>query len=287
MSRFFSSTRRNVLGAPHKSAGVRALAVLSLALALGACKTVRDVTGSISRPEASAPSDSQGAQRFAEEWGRRYDAAPNDRNVALTYAKGLRATRRFAEAVAVLQKLAAQHTNDQDVLAAYGKALADAGRLQEAANVLQGAHTPERPNWSVLSAQGSVADQMGDHVVAQGYYNSALKIVPGEPSVLSNLGLSYALTKKLALAEQTLREASANPRADARVRQNLALVLALQGKFSEAEDIQKRDMPADQAAANVGEIRRMIAQSNTWRQIQMSQDTPSASVEPGPRNARR
>ncbi len=62
--------------------------------------------------------------------------------------------------------------------------------------------------------------------------------------MLSNLGLSYALTKQLPEAEAALREASASPRADARVRQNLALVLALEGKFAEAE--------ADQPAGHDG-----------------------------------
>jgi Flp pilus assembly protein TadD len=52
------------------------------------------------------------------------------------------------------------------------------------------------------------------------------------------------------------------------VRHNLALVLALQGKFQEAETIQLKDMPPEQAAANVAAIRQMIAQSNTWRDIE-------------------
>jgi Flp pilus assembly protein TadD len=155
-----------------------------------------------------------------------------------------------------------------EVLGAYGKALADAGRYQEAASVLQGAHTPERPNWSVLSAQGSVADRLGEHEQAQRYYQAALKIAPGEPTILSNLGLSYALTKRLAPAEQALRGAAEHPRADGRVRQNLALVLALQGKFEEAERVQAPDVSPEQARANVASIRRMIEQSNSWRDIQ-------------------
>ena len=168
----------------------------------------------------------------------------------------------------MLQKLAATNSQDMEVLGAFGKSLADSGRLQEAATVLQGAHTPERPDWTVLSAQGSIADQMGDHANAQNYYNAALRMAPGEPSLLSNLGLSYALTKKLPLAEQTLRQAAGHPRADYRVRQNLALVLALQGKFQEAENAQRADMSPEQSAANVASIRQMIAQSDAWRQIQ-------------------
>ena len=44
---------------------------------------------------------------------------------------------------------------------------------------------------------------------------------------MSNLGLSYALNKQLPQAEETLRDAANNPKADMRIRQNLALVLAL------------------------------------------------------------
>jgi Flp pilus assembly protein TadD len=52
------------------------------------------------------------------------------------------------------------------------------------------------------------------------------------------------------------------------VRQNLALVLALEGKFASAEEISRRDLDAKDASANVAAIRHMIAQSNTWKQIQ-------------------
>ena len=106
------------------------------------------------------------------------------------------------------------------------------------------------------------------HKAAQVYYQTSLRIAPGEPAVLSNLGLSYALSRNLPEAEQALRQANAHPRADARVRHNLSLVLALQGNFKEAEEIQLKDMPPDQAAANVATIRQMIAQSNTWRDIE-------------------
>jgi glycogen debranching enzyme len=93
-------------------------------------------------------------------------------------------------------------------------------------------------------------------------------LAPGEPGVMSNLGLSYALGRDLPRAETTLREAAAHARADMRVRQNLALVLALQGKFDEAEKISQRDLSPADASANVATIRKMIAESNTWRQIQ-------------------
>ncbi|MBI1868804.1 MAG: tetratricopeptide repeat protein [Methylocystis sp.] len=239
-------------------------------LGLGGCnKTFNDVTGSIGlSANAKLPTEEGELRRFAEDWGRRYDARPKDKTIALTYARALHALGQNAQAVAVLQGAAIQNPEDLKVLAAYGKALADAGRLKEAADVLSKAHTPERPDWSVLSAQGSIADQLGAHEDARNYYESALKIRPNESTVLSNLGLSYALSRELPRAEQTLLLAAQQPQADMRVRQNLALVLALEGKFAQAEEWSRRDLPPIDAAANVASIRQMISQSNTWREIQ-------------------
>ena len=60
------------------------------------------------------------------------------------------------------------------------------------------------------------------------------------------------------MRKQTLRRAYGNPRADARVRQNLALVVGLQGRFAEAETIAKGDLPTEEAAANVAYLREML-----------------------------
>lgn len=246
-----------------------AVAFAALVALSGCSRTLNDVTGSIGRSSPAAlPKDETALRQFAEEWGRRYDANPKDRTTALTYAKALHALDQNAQAVAVLQGLAIQYPEDMKVLGAYGKALADSGQLKQAAEVLQKAHTPERPDWSVLSTQGSIADQVGDHEAARGYYETALKIRPNEPSVLSNLGLSYALARNLPRAEETLRLAASQPAADMRVRQNLALVLALQGKFGEAEEWSRRDLSPMDAAQNVASIRQMISQSNTWRDVQ-------------------
>ncbi|MGA9487127.1 MAG: hypothetical protein WBV25_08640, partial [Methylocella sp.] len=102
---------------------------------------------------------------------------------------------------------------------------------------------------------------------------------PAQPHVLSNLGLSYALSKKLPEAEKTLKEAAAVPDADRPVRQNLALVLALEGKFASAEEVSRRDLDAKDASANVAAIRHMISQSNTWKQIQAIDLKPGSGAK--------
>jgi len=262
-------------------------AAFALAIgALGGCRDTGDITGSIGSGAAAQalPTSDAALRAYADEWAKRYDANPGEKIASMNYARALRALTRYAQAAAVMQAAAVKTPKDMEVLGAYGKALADAGQLQQAADVLSRSYTPERPNWSSMSVQGSIADQLGDHAKAQDFYRDALKIAPGEPNVLSNLGLSYALTKQLPLAEQVLRQAADSPRADSRVRDNLALVLSLEGKFGEAEQVERQDRSAPAAAANVAAIRQMIAQSNSWRDIQ-ALDARKRGVKPPPAKA--
>src|SRR4051812_33340465 len=233
-----------------------------LAAGLGGCQTMSDITGSLtsSSPKSQAVPDDP--QRAAEVYGERYRANPKDAEAALAYGQALRATGQRAQAAAVLEQATIAHAGNKTLLAAYGRALADNGNYQQAFDVLSRAHTPANPDWRILSVQGTALDQMGKHEQARGYYETALRIAPGEPSVLSNLGLSYVLSRDLPRAEETLRKAQASGRADARVRQNLALAVGLQGRFAEAESIARADLPPDEAAANVAYLRQMLARKD-------------------------
>ena len=256
----------------HSNSARRLLTLTALAavltLPLAACKTTdNDVTGSLG-PAAStprAPTTEADWRREQDVWGQRYHANPGDADAAMHYAQALRATSERAQAVAVLEQASIRNPDNKPLLGAYGRALADAGQYQQALAVLARAHTPDNPDWRILNAQGAVLDQMGRHADAQRYYSSALKIVPNEPDVLSNLGLSYVLEKNLKKAEQTLRLAAAQPNANPKVVQNLALVVGLQGRFAEAERIAAADLPADQAAANVNYLRQMLAEQKNWK----------------------
>jgi Flp pilus assembly protein TadD len=227
-----------------------------LAAGLGGCQTMSDVTGSISPKAASSPDADP--HHTAEIEGERYRADPKNAGAALAYGQALRASGQRSQAAAVLEQATIAHPADKALLAAYGRALADNGNFQQAFEVLGRAHSPDDPDWRILSVQGTALDQLGRHEDARRYYASALKIVPDEPSVLSNLGLSYMLSKNLPKAEEVLRQAYASGRADARVRQNLGLVVGLQGRFAEADQIVRADLPAEEAAANVAYLKQML-----------------------------
>ena len=237
-----------------------------LAAGLGGCQTMSDITGSItSKGETRAEAAPDDPRRAVEVYGDRYRANPKDADAALAYGQALRASGQRAQAAAVLEQATIAHPGNKALLAGYGRALADNGNFQQAFDVLSRAHSPDNPDWRILSVQGAALDQLGRHDEARRYYASALKIAPDEPSVLSNLGLSYVLSRDLPKAEETLRRAYANARADARVRQNLGLVVGLQGRFAEAETIVKADLPADEAAANVGYLREMLTRKDSPR----------------------
>jgi Flp pilus assembly protein TadD len=240
---------------------VTILAAAALAGALAGCATGRSAETGALAANASATGEDDW-HRATEAWGQRYQTNPGDPDVAVHYAQALRLTGQRAQAVAVLEQTSLRNPRNMAVLGAYGRALADVGNYQQALDVLSRAHAPDHPDWRILSAQGAVLDQMGRHEDAQRYYETALKIVPDEPSVLSNLGLSYALSKQLPRAEATLKRAAAGQKVDPRVRQNLALVVGLQGRFAEAESIARADLPAEEASANVAYLRDMLSRQS-------------------------
>ncbi|HUN94713.1 MAG TPA: tetratricopeptide repeat protein [Bradyrhizobium sp.] len=234
-----------------------------LVFGLCSCQTVgmSDITGSLGdKPDMT--SSAADPRREVDVDGERYRANPKDVEAALAYGKALRAEGQRDQAVAVLQNASIANPGNKALLAGYGRALADNGDFQQAFDVLSRAHSPDNPDWRILSAQGAVLDQLGRYDEAQNYYESALRIAPDEPSVLSNLGLSYVLSKDLPKAEETLRRANSRPNADPRVRINLAFVVGLEGHLAEAESIVKAGVTPDEAAANVTYLRRLLARKD-------------------------
>jgi Flp pilus assembly protein TadD len=252
----------------------RAAMVAALGAVLAGCAAQRpEVTGSI--PAANVQLSEKEWRGQLDTYAAKYREEPNETNTAIAYARALRASGQRAQAAAVLQQASIRNPKDPTVLGAYGRALADAGRFEEAIEVLGRAHTPDQPDWRILNAQGAVLDQVGRNAEAREYYETALKIVPNEPSVLSNLGLSYALSKDLERAETTLRQAAADPRAEPKVKHNLGVVLALRAKFDEAESIAKSVLSPEEARANVAYFRDLMTAQKRAKPV-TGQKTASA-----------
>ncbi|MBA1348755.1 tetratricopeptide repeat protein [Rhizobium sp. WYCCWR 11146] len=251
-----------------------------LVLALAGCSTTKDrmTTGSV--PKLTKPVEEMDATELrsaTDRLGQAYEKNPRDPVTGVNYANLLRMNGRDTQALAVMQQVAIANPGDRNVLAAYGKAQAAAGQFQQALDTIGRAQTPDRPDWKLISAQGAILDQMGRASDARQRYRDALDIQPNEPSILSNLGMSYVLTGDLRTAETYLRSAASQPTADSRVRQNLALVVGLQGRFPEAEQIARRELSPQQADANVAYLRGMLSQQNSWQKLAAKDKTPQAA----------
>ncbi len=253
--------------------------VLALAAGVAGCATDKFTTGSIGRNSGKPLEAMSGGELHTATaaLGQSYARNPTDKRIATNYSAALQMDGDADQSLAVMRKLAIALPKDRDVLASYGKALAANGQFEAALDAVRRAQTPEYPDWRLVSAEAAILDQIGQKDDARQLYRKALELKPNEPSVLSNLGMSYVLEGDLRTAETYMRSAAQQPNADSRVRQNLALVVGLQGRFDEAEKIASQELSPEQAQANVAYLRQMLAQQNAWSQLK-DQDKPKSAT---------
>lgn len=232
------------------------------AAALSACATNRPDTG----VSADGPVTTR-AQAALADASARYKKNPRDKATIIYFAGGLRAAGQAEQAVAVLESGISVFPTDLEIRIAYAKALTAAGRFQQAMNVIEDAIDPAAPDWNALLVKGAVLDQMGRNKDARAIYTQALIIAPTQAALEANIGLSYAMSNDLANAELHLRKAVAMPGASSQVRQNLALVIGLQGRFDEARALFAAELPPDQVEANMAYIKALLTQQDRWAQI--------------------
>lgn len=170
-------------------------------------------------------------------WSNEYNLNPSDLESALKLSAAVRKLGNPGRAVEITQTTRALYPRDPYLLAEYGAALIATERSLDAVPILdQGLAVA--PNYGRLwSLKGAALDQQERYAEARKHYDRALRITPNDPNVMANLGLSYALAGDPGSAEGWLRRAASMPNASDSVRQNLMLVLQLQGKTTEAEKL--------------------------------------------------
>jgi Flp pilus assembly protein TadD len=203
-------------------------------------------------------------QASAASLAQRYTQNPRDRNVLIAYAAALRTAGQPEQAIAALEKGMGEFRGDPGLRVEYARALTAAGRFEQAITVIDATINPAAPDWTMLSIKGAALDQLGRNDEARAIYRQAQVMAPMEASLETNLGLSYAMTNELGQAEAHLRRAVAMRGSNGKVRQNLALVIGLQGRFDEARQIYAADLPPAEVEANMAYIKAMLTQQNRW-----------------------
>ena len=263
-----SQQRGNTAGFVHVKAALAAVVSLSLGACAGISDMAPDFLASSSQPPATqiadaAPADgaSQAGdlQKATEYWGKEYSQKPQDLDAALAYAKNLKAMGQKTQAIAVLQQASIYHGANKNLASEYGRLALELDQVTVAQQLLALADDPVAPDWRVISARGTALAKQGKYQDAIPFYERAMTLAPGKPSIMNNLALALTMNGEAAKAEDLLRRAgNSGGGNDAKVKQNLALVLGLQGKYDEATKVASQSMPSDRAASNTALVRQMV-----------------------------
>jgi Flp pilus assembly protein TadD len=241
---------------PRRRMALALLAITIVAAMLGGCtQTGLPFAGKGEETKLSA-TDAVGA---IAQWSAAYAKNPQDPKMALGYAAALKAIGSRDRALEVLVAAYRGNQINGEISAELGRLALDMGRLDIATQTLKTAETQGVKDWKTLSAQGTLCAKQGKYAEAQQYFLAALQEQPDAVSVINNLALSYALDRKADKSEELLRKAVASGHDDKRVRQNLALVLGLQGKFGEARQVASVDMTEQEAKSSLTYLRNMLS----------------------------
>ncbi len=249
----------------HRLRGTGTLVALGASLLLSACSSTSDLlppspflASSDAKSDAATQDPAEELRKATEYWGKEYKAKPENKTAALSYARNLKAMKDKRMALNVLQDAGTYHSKDPELMGELGRLALEFDQLSVAQRALEIADVPEKPDWKVISARGTVLAKQGQHKAAIPYFERALALAPGQPSVLNNLAMANAMSGDAAKAEEILRTAAAKGDAPAKVNQNLALVLGLQGKYEESKIAGSAAGSTQIAAENTDYLRRMV-----------------------------
>jgi len=208
--------------------------------------------------EEKAQADRSEPLKRANFWATEYRKDPSDMEVTIAFMRALRgigSTTRVQEVG--IQSLALAPDN-HEIYLELGRAYLSENNIQAANRAFKNAvERAPASDAASLAALGLSYDRLGYHEEAQDAYQRALERSPQRLSTLNNYSLSLAITGHLDTAETVLRYAASLSDADMRVRQNLALILGLQGKFEEMASIDP-DAPRRTITANRQILETMI-----------------------------
>lgn len=196
-------------------------------------------------------------EKATEYWGKRFAEKPSDLDNALNYARNLKAMGQKQQAMAALQQAAAYHGQSKELAGEYGRLALELDQVKTAKPLLAFADDATKPDWRVVSARGTVLAKEGSYKDAIPYFERAMALSNSHPSVMNNLAMAHAMAGEPERSEQILRTAAVRG-GNAKVRQNLALVLGLQGKYDEATVVAAKDTSATVAQSDTALVRQMV-----------------------------
>lgn len=201
-------------------------------------------------------------------WASEYQKDAANLETTLELMRALRAIGSHDRVLEIAGTAVPIHPDNHDLYLEIGRTFLTQGKYDQATQALvRSADLSPPTDAAPLAVLGLAFDRMGEHEKAQTAYQYALDREPDRATTLSNYGLSLALTGQLEAAESALRRAVVAPGADVRVRQNLALILGLQGRFDEMRAIDP-NAPPRSIEANQRALQQMMAPTEDYSNLQ-------------------
>lgn len=181
-----------------------------------------------------------------------------------------------AEAVSLAERAVDVTPTDAAFRALLGNSYFAAGRFASA-------EAAYRDSLTIQSNQPQVVLKMALVSIAQGKNGQALAFLDAARNLLdpADYGLAQALAGRPQEAADMLRRAAEQVGADSRVRQNLALALALSGDWVGARSVASQDVPADQIDERIQSWMAMARPARASDQVAALTGIAPAASDPG------
>lgn len=196
-------------------------------------------------------------------WNRERDINPADPVAGVKLAASLRELGQFDQAADAAQAVLTAQPDNYEAMLEFGRDQIARGQGFYGIAALEKAKAAAPGDWRPLSLLGVAYNQVRRADDARAAWNEGLQLSADNPEILTNAAVAQMTDGNLTGAETLLRRAVAQPGATTKMRLNLALVLGLQGKTPEAEQIIRRDLPPEQADRNLQWLRDKSAPQAT------------------------
>jgi len=201
---------------------------------------------------AARVSEQIGDYALAVDYFRKlYEKDQNNLNTIVGLSRNLRYGSEGAKARLFMDMIVERGVDGPKIRAEYGKAQLADGFPDRAVGSFTRAISLGDGSWQTYSALGAAQDRLENYEGAQEAYATALQISPENPMILNNKALSLSLSGKLKAAIELLEGAVSHPGATSILRQNLAMLHALNGDEKAAKSLGRFDLSDNDVQKNL------------------------------------
>jgi Flp pilus assembly protein TadD len=216
-----------------------------LMLLLGACESSYVPKGDTYDAAVKAGDEARAAGNIDSAiplYGRALQTNPDGVEAKVGLGQAYLAIGASEEAAAQFRDVLAKRGGNAAARRGLAAALIATGDPALAEKQVDAALQADAGDYRALNLLGVSLDMQGRHAEAQANYRRGIEMAPDYVSLRSNYALSLAITGPAQEAVAQLAPIAMTPRADARVRQNLAFAYAMAGDLEHALQVSRRDL---------------------------------------------